>query len=97
MDGKGGDDLYRVRTEYRGRELFNNEGQSLLRPTNVEEYWAWAHGDLANNIERGLVAEYLVRHALELPDSPRDHWMQERDLHMEGRTIQVKCGGFMQS
>ena len=66
-------------------------------PTNVEEYWAWAHGNLANNVERGLVAEYLVRHALELRDGPRDHWEVETDLTVEGRTIQVKSTAFLQS
>lgn len=97
MDEKGRNDLHRIRTEYQGCETFNHEGQPLLRPTNVEEYWAWAHSNLANNVERGLVAEYLVRHALELRDGPRDHWMRESDLNVEGHNIQVKCSAFMQS
>ena len=97
MGERGADDLYSVRQEYRGWETFRDEGQPLLRPTNVEEYWAWAHGNLAMNIERGLVAEYLVRHALELRDGPRDHWAEGTDLKWKGNTIQVKSGAFMQA
>ena len=97
MDERGGDNHYSVRKEYRGWETFSDNGRPLLRPTNVEEYWAWAHGNLAMNVERGLVAEYLVRHALELRDGPRDHWTEEIDLKVEGGTIQVKSAAFMQS
>jgi|GEM_PF-4375483 len=37
---------------------------SIAEGVHVLDYWQWAHSDLLSNLERAIVAEYLVGQAL---------------------------------
>lgn len=61
------------------------------------EYWAWAHGNLLTNSERGFVAEYLVGNAIGSLGDYRVEW-DAWDLSTEkGLKVEVKASGYVQS
>lgn len=69
----------------------------LNEAITLEEYWAWAHGNLVANSERGLVAEFLVGKATDsLGDGrvERDAWDLTTDY---GAKIEVKASGYVQT
>ncbi len=47
---------------------------------NLLDFWQWCSSDLANNVMRGIVAEYLVARALDIATGTRIEW----DAYNEG-------------
>ena len=63
----------------------------------VIDYWAWAHSDLVDNIERGIFAEFLVHTAMNEADNVRVNWNSCDVISPEGIRIEVKSSGYLQS
>ena len=63
----------------------------------VIDYWAWAHSDLVDNIERGIFAEFLVHTAVQEANSVRSPWKRSNIISPEGISIKVKSSGYIQS
>lgn len=63
----------------------------------VIDYWAWAHSDLVDNIERGIFAEFLVHTAMNEADTMRANWKSRYVISPEGISIKVKSSGYIQS
>ena len=63
----------------------------------VVDYWAWAHSDLVDNIERGIFAEFLVHTAMNEADAVRSNWKSHHVISPEGISIKVKSSGYIQS
>ena len=40
----------------------------------VLDYWRWSASNLLDNVQRGVVAEFLVARALGVADAPREEW-----------------------
>ena len=74
-----------------GREPF------LGMPHTLCDYWAWAHSDIASNAERGKLAEYLVRCAVQADSPYRTEWDAFDVLSEEGIKIEVKASSYLQS
>ncbi len=64
----------------------------------VDGFHAWAAGDLVENRNRGLFAEWLVGHALGAiePGTHRLEW-DAVDLHYRGLGVEVKSSGRTQT
>ena len=78
-----------------GCEPFTAEGKSL--GFTLQHYWRWVGSDLLSNIQRGVLAEFLVAAALELTEKPRAEWAGF-DLEVPGRgTVEVKSAAYIQS
>ena len=41
----------------------------------VGDFWSWAYSNPLMNVERGVLAEFLVGHALGVVDGVRASWM----------------------
>lgn len=61
------------------------------------DFWRWCSSDLANNVMRGIVAEYLVAQALGVADGTRVEW-DNYDLRTKHAvTVEVKSSAYLQS
>lgn len=64
---------------------------------DVLSFRQWASSDLASNVLRGVLAEYLVAQALGIASDHRDPW-QPYDLQSPGGlTLEVKSAAYLQS
>lgn len=68
------------------------------RPLNITSFQQWATGNLAENRNRGIFAEWLVGQALQALDGHpfRREW-DPWDLKYRGKRIEVKASGKSQS
>lgn len=78
-------------------EEFHMPGDYSSRPPTLGDYWQWSSSNVLNNTERGIMAEYLVAHALGLTDNPRVEW-DSVDLRTgSGLKIEIKSAAYLQS
>jgi len=59
-------------TRKAGCEPFRTGSQIL--PFDILSFWQWSSSDLASNALRGMVAEFLVAHALGIAGEMRVEW-----------------------
>jgi len=65
--------------------------------TTIGEFWSWAFSDLKENTTRGVLAEFLVAKALDLPMESKAAW-EPYDLDsVNGSRIEVKASGYLQA
>jgi len=79
-----------------GAEPFHLAGRPL--GFDVLSFWRWAFSDLTGNALRGVVAEYLVAHALGVDaDTVRAEW-DAIDLRTKaGVAVEVKAAAYLQT
>jgi hypothetical protein len=78
-----------------GTEAFHASGSALA--FDVLDFWRWSSSDLAGNVMRGVLAEYLVARALDLAAGCRVEW-DACDLRGPGGlTVEVKSAAYVQS
>ena len=84
---------------YIGNEPFLVNGHPINLTMN--DYWRWAYSDLKNNINRSVLAEFIVASALDIihtdSESTRMMWRPYDLLSSEGYRIEVKSAGYVQS
>jgi hypothetical protein len=68
---------------------------SVATPT-VLDFWRWSTADLMSNATRGILAEFIVAHALGVTEEIREEWAPV-DLTYEHTSIEVKCAGHLQA
>jgi len=89
------DDLGSVNIKQKnGNEHFKNEGEKL--DFNLLEFWQWSNSDLISNSARGILAEFLIKKALDITDDVRREW-GAYDLDYNGIKIEVKTSAYIQS
>ncbi len=64
-------------------------------PHNINDFWEWAYSDVLCNINRGILAEFLIASTLNLTKRRREEF-DEVDLHYKGKKIEVKTSTFIQ-
>ena len=64
--------------------------------STLTDYWKWAHSDLLGNTERGILAEYLVKLALEISGN-RLSWDKYDLLYKDHIRIEVKSSAYIQT
>lgn len=80
-----------------GAEHFTDTDAQQPLPITVLDYWRWAAADLIGNINRGILAEYLVATAIGATHEPRDPWAPYDLIDPNGVTIEVKSAAYVQA
>lgn len=78
-----------------GAEPFRCGDVSLKR--TLLDFWRWSSSDLVGNALRGVLAEYIVACALDLPDGARVEWDAFDLKTPQGLTLEVKSAAYLQS
>jgi hypothetical protein len=78
-----------------GTESFHADGQSL--GFRVTSFWRWAASDLASNVWRGVLAEYLVVRVLGVATGVRTEWDACDIRTQRGTRVEVKSAAYLQS
>ena len=80
-----------------GREFFRS-GSSCC-DFRVVDFWRWSTSDLLSNATRGVLAEYIVARALEIPTDKeiRDEWASFDLQTPEGIKVEVKSAAYIQT
>lgn len=63
---------------------------------SVEDFWTWAYGDLFENRNRSIFAEFIVASALGISDLRRLEW-NAYDLEYKQHRIEVKSSAYLQN
>jgi hypothetical protein len=89
--------LPRLKAQRRGgAEVFHADGKTL--PFSLHDFWCWSTSDLLNNTTRGVLAEFLVASALDIPTTGvRDPWAAFDLQTIDGVKIEVKSAAYLQS
>ena len=89
-------ELQKINTERKkGSENFRFENENLnLR---ISDFWIWNQSNLIENRTRGILAEFIVKQALNIKDGIRTEW-DSYDLKTEtGIKIEIKSAAYIQS
>ena len=78
-----------------GAEPFHSHGLGL--GFDVASFWRWAASDLASNVWRGVLAEYLVARALGSEIGVRTEWDACDIRTGSGLRVEVKSAAYLQS
>jgi hypothetical protein len=79
-----------------GREPFRAAGVDL--GFSLLDFWRWSSSDLVSNTLRGVLAEFLVAKALDLPtDRVRVEWDMCDLTTLSGLRLEVKSAAYLQS
>lgn len=80
----------------RGTEHFSLRGSSLQ--LTVLDFWAWSASDLMQNTTRGILAEFIVAHAIGADTTGvRDGWAAADLVLADGTLVEVKSSSYIQS
>ena len=71
-------------------------GGEPVGPT-LRDYWRWSGSDLMSNVERGVLAEFLVASALKRTEQPREEWGAFDIEVPDCGTVEVKSAAYIQS
>lgn len=72
------------------------ESAILQTGQTVGDFWAWAFSDVLSNVNRAVLAEWLVGSALGCVGGIRPIWAPE-DLDYQGAKIEVKSTSYHQN
>ena len=61
------------------------------------DFWKWSASDVLSNAPRGVLAEFLVGHALGAVESPREAWAAYDLETPDGIRVEVKSAAYVQS
>ncbi len=78
-----------------GDERFFANGKPLS--LSLLGFWRWAYSELLNNTQRGILAEYLVKEALQVNYDYRVNWTDYDLTSTDGLKIEVKSASYLQS
>jgi len=59
------------------------------------DFWSWAYSNPLINVDRGVLAEFLVGHALGVVDGVREPW-DPYNLVYSGHPVEVKSLSYIQ-
>ncbi len=78
-----------------GNESFTIQNNPLN--FKLADFWSWSQSDLLNNTLRGVLAEFIVKQALNIKSDSRTEW-DAYDLKTDnGLKIEIKSASFIQS
>jgi len=72
-------------------------GPDSINNQSVSDFWQWAYSDLMQNIERAVLAEYIVAVLLGLDRKPRVPWLAYDLMLPNGKKIEVKTMSRLQA
>jgi len=72
-------------------------GPDSVNKRTVSEFWQWAYSDLMQNVDRAVLAEYIVATLLGVDNKLRIPWIAY-DLKLpNGKTVEVKTMALLQA
>jgi hypothetical protein len=72
-------------------------GPDCVSTRTISDFWQWAHSDIMQNVERGVLAEYIVATLLGVDYELRIPWLAY-DLKLpNGKTVEVKTMSLLQA
>jgi len=88
--------LPEIKTEQKsGDEKFLMNG--IEQSFSLIDFWSWNQSDLIENRTRGILAEYIVKNALDVKNNDRIEW-NDYDLITEtGLKIEIKSAAYIQT
>lgn len=78
-----------------GNEKFEFNNNKL--DFELSEFWSWSQSDLIENRTRGILAEFIVKKALEIEDNNRVEWDDYDLITKKGVKIEIKSGAYIQT
>jgi len=72
-------------------------GPDSINRRTISDFWQWAYSDLMQNIERAVLAEYIVAVLLGVNEKPRVPWLASDLTLPNGRTVEVKTMSRLQA
>ena len=89
-------ELQEINTERKkGTEKFSFESENLN--FRINDFWIWNQSNLIENRTRGILAEFIVKKALNIKKGTRIEW-DSYDLETEnGIKIEIKSAAYIQS
>lgn len=88
--------LHAIKTTQRSpNEKFHLNGSGLN--FNVVDFWIWNQSNLIENRNRGILAEFIVRQALELNHPTRLEWDAFDLITEDGIKIEIKSAAYIQT
>ncbi|SOU86804.1 hypothetical protein [Tenacibaculum dicentrarchi] len=89
-------ELQKINTERKkGTENFSFENKNLN--FKISDFWIWNQSNLIENRTRGILAEFIVKKALNIKNETRVEW-DSYDLKTEtGIKIEIKSAAYIQS
>ena len=89
-------DLPKINTPRKtGTENFIVKGQKL--DFKLTDFWSWNQSNLIENRTRGILAEFIVKKALNIKDGTRVEWDSYDLITDNGTKIEVKSASYIQS
>ncbi|WP_435138551.1 hypothetical protein [Formosa sp. A9] len=78
-----------------GKEQFinNNIAQNFI----LSDFWSWNQSDLIENRTRGILAEFIVKRALEIKSDRRIEWDNFDLITNKGKKLEIKSAAYIQS
>lgn len=78
-----------------GQENFISNKSNLN--FNLIEFWSWSQSDVLSNSLRGILAEFIVAKALDIPLTTRVEWDAFDLLTEDGLKIEIKSSAYLQT
>ncbi|MDH5690073.1 MAG: hypothetical protein OEY81_01410 [Candidatus Bathyarchaeota archaeon] len=72
-------------------------GPYSIKSRTISDFWQWAYSDLMQNIERGVLAEYIVAVLLGVNEKTRIPWTAYDLKLSNGATVEVKAMSQLQA
>lgn len=73
------------------------EGPDSINRRTISDFWQWAYSDLMQNVERAVLAEYIVAALIGVDNKLRVPWLAY-DLKLpNGKTVEVKTMAKLQA
>ena len=78
-----------------GKEKFLLNG--IEQDYSLIDFWSWNQSDLIENRTRGILAEYIVKKALEIKSNDRIEWDDYDIITDTGVKIEIKSAAYIQT
>ena len=79
----------------KGTEKFQIKNQILN--FNLSEFWSWNQSDLIENRTRGILAEFIIKKALDINSEKRVEWDNFDLITNKGKKLEIKSAAYIQS
>lgn len=78
-----------------GNENFTNRNQNLN--FKLSDFWSWNQSNLIENRTRGILAEFIVKKALDIKSDRRIEWDNFDLVSNNGNKLEIKSAAYIQS
>jgi hypothetical protein len=78
-----------------GNEKFQIENKTLK--FELSEFWSWNQSNLIENRTRGILAEFIIKKALEIESDYRIEWDNFDLISNCGKKLEIKSAAYIQS